>query len=219
MTSINYFSNIILDYSNVLDEDKKEEYLKILVTESERISRLINQVLDIENMQSEGTPPSMEPVNMAEIVQSAHKGMSQLFVEKGAEVKYGPNYSQLIQGDLSSWVILGNRDRLTQVVVNLLSNALKFCNAEKGLVEIELVAKAGFVVLSIRDNGPGIPGAMLNHIFEKFTQLHSKELGKPQGTGLGLSLSYDIIKAHGGELKVETKEGEGSTFTIQIPLS
>ena len=71
------------------------------------------------------------------------------------------------------------------------------------------------VTISISDNGPGIPSHILDKIFQPF--FTTKPTG--QGTGLGLSLSYDIVKAHGGELKVETKEGEGSVFTIQLPVS
>jgi two-component system NtrC family sensor kinase len=70
------------------------------------------------------------------------------------------------------------------------------------------------VLISVRDNGPGIPQKILDKIFQPF--FTTKPTG--QGTGLGLSLSYDIVKAHGGEVKVETKEGEGSTFSIQIPI-
>jgi signal transduction histidine kinase len=105
------------------------------------------------------------------------------------------------------------------VVVNLLSNALKFCSAEKGLVEIELVAKSSFVVLSIRDNGPGIPHTMLGHIFEKFTQLHSKELGKPQGTGLGLFITKSIVEQHKGQIRVESDMGKGALFEVKLPIN
>ena len=210
VTSIKSLSKIILDYANELDENRKKEYLQILVTESDRISRLINQVLDIEKIQSESVPLKPEPVDLNQIVRRTMTGMEQLFAEKGIVCTAETNPGELI--------VNGDRDRLTQVVVNLLSNALKFCDPENGIIEVALYPKGTKAVLLVKDNGAGISAAAQKIIFEKFTQVHSRAQGKPQGTGLGLFITKNIVEQHGGLIQVDSEAGKGATFIVQLPL-
>lgn len=211
VTSIKSLSKIILDYSNELDEHKKKEYLQILVTESDRISRLINQVLDIEKIQSDPASLRSEKVDFVEIARRATIGMEQLFAEKKIQCEFRSGAKELI--------VNGDRDRLTQVVVNLLSNALKFCEPATGRIEVVLRASGSNVLLSVSDNGPGIATAAQKIIFEKFTQVHSREQGKPQGTGLGLFITKNIVEQHGGAIQVASEPGKGATFTVRLPLA
>lgn len=211
VTSIKSLSKIILDYSEEIEESRKKEYLQILVNESDRISRLINQVLDIEKIQSESTPLQPEPVDMSKIVRHTVTGMEQLFAEKNIAC-----VTDIASGE---WIVDGDRDRLTQVVVNLLSNALKFCDPDRGRIGIALQPLGRKLVLSIRDNGPGVSLAAQKIIFEKFTQVHSREQGKPQGTGLGLFITKNIVEQHGGTIQVESEPGNGATFKVLLPLA
>jgi len=211
VTSIKSLSKIILDYSNELDEQKKKEYLQILVTESDRISRLINQVLDIEKIQSDPASLRSEKVDFVEIARRATIGMEQLFAEKKIQCEFRSSAKEL--------TVNGDRDRLTQVVVNLLSNALKFCEPATGRIEVVLRASGSNVLLSVSDNGPGIATAAQKIIFEKFTQVHSREQGKPQGTGLGLFITKNIVEQHGGAIQVASEPGKGATFTVRLPLA
>lgn len=211
VTSIKSLSKIILDYSAELDEQRKKEYLQILVNESDRISRLINQVLDIEKIQSDATPLRLEPVDMTHIVRHTVTGMGQLFAER--HIVYS---AELPVGEL---MVNGDRDQLIQVVVNLLSNALKFCNPAEGKMEVSLRQNGPHAVLTVRDNGPGISPAMQGIIFEKFTQVHSAENGKPQGTGLGLFITRNIVERHGGGIRVESEPGKGAAFEVRLPVA
>jgi signal transduction histidine kinase len=102
-------------------------------------------------------------------------------------------------------------------VVNLLSNALKFCPSENGLVEIELEKQNTRLVLRVHDNGPGITPTAQRMIFEKFTQVHSPETGKPKGTGLGLFITKNIVEQHGGSIRVESNVGKGACFEVVLP--
>jgi Na+/proline symporter/nitrogen-specific signal transduction histidine kinase len=219
VTSIKALSKIILDYTHELGEEQKQEYLKILVTESDRISRLINQVLDIEKIQSDTTPLKMEELDLAQLLQSATLGMKQLFLERDVEVQSSASLLQAIQNQEHAVILQGDRDKLTQVVVNLLSNALKFCDPENGIIKLDLQVKGSMAVFSVEDNGPGIPASMQLIIFEKFTQLHSNEHGKPKGTGLGLFISKSILEKHHGDIRVESELGKGSKFEVRLPLS
>jgi signal transduction histidine kinase len=192
--------------------------LTILVAESERISRLINQVLDIEKIQSDAAPLRLEPLDMVLVLQGAILGMGQLFAEKGVGVAYGDGFRHWLAQPTGLLALQADKDRLTQVVVNLLSNALKFCDPEKGEILIDLSKTERFIRFSVRDNGAGIPAGMQQMIFEKFTQLHSNTLGKPQGTGLGLFITRSIVEQHGGTIRVESEPGKGATFEVSLPV-
>ncbi|HAD10875.1 MAG TPA: histidine kinase [Saprospirales bacterium] len=213
VTSIKSLSKIILDYSDELDETRKEEYLRILVTESDRISRLINQVLDIEKIQSNEAPLHLEWMDMGILVRQAAKSMEQLFAERHITIR--------IHGADQPFPLQADRDRLMQVVVNLLSNALKFCDPNDGIIDVTLDRQGDWVVLKVHDNGPGIKPEMQQMIFEKFTQLHSQSQGKPHGTGLGLFISRSIVEKHGGVIRVESHTNavpKGALFEVRIPI-
>jgi Na+/proline symporter/nitrogen-specific signal transduction histidine kinase len=210
VTSIKSLSKIILDYPDELNEQRKKEYLQILVNESERISRLINQVLDIETLQSDNSPLRREPADLVAVVRSAKSGLEQMMTERGVQ------FSVLIPDQALMAEI--DYDRMVQVVVNLLSNALKFCDPEHGKIELQLIKQSSHAIISVRDNGAGIPKAMQTLIFERFTQLQSREKGKPQGTGLGLFITKNIVEKHGGTIRVESEPGQGASFEVKIPL-
>ena len=218
VTSIKSLSKIILDFSNELNEERKQSYLKILVAESERISRLVNQVLDIEKIQSDSSQLRLEQVDLVALLEASVAGMSQLFAEREITLQYGENLKSLLNHPNSPIAIQADRDRLTQVLINLLSNALKFCDPTHGEVEINLEQQGRWAVISVRDNGAGIPAASQQLIFEKFTQLHSHELGKPQGTGLGLFITKSIVEQHGGLIQVSSEQGRGAVFTVKLPI-
>lgn len=211
VTSIKSLSKIILDYREELSEAKLNEYLTILVSESDRISRLINQVLDIEKIRAEAhSDRPMEPVQLNAIIQSARTGMEQMFRERNIECKY---YCTAPNAEVS-----GHKDRLTQVVINLMSNAYKFCDQENGLITLRLDKYKNYLIFQVKDNGAGIPPDAQELIFGQFTQLQSGEQGKPQGTGLGLFITRQIVQQHQGVISVESRVGEGATFKVRLPI-
>ncbi|MDX1911712.1 MAG: HAMP domain-containing sensor histidine kinase, partial [Saprospiraceae bacterium] len=190
--------------------ERKKEYLQILVAESERISRLINQVLDIETLESDNSPLRTEPVDLCAVLRSAKGGMEQMMTERGITFSFSlPEPPLIVRADY---------DRMVQVVVNLLSNALKFCDPEHGKIELRLERHPHHALIVVSDNGVGIPKTMQGMIFERFTQVHSREKGKPQGTGLGLFITKNIVEKHGGQISVESEPGQGAKFEIKIPV-
>ena len=212
VTSIRSLTKILLDYRSELPEAKIQEYLQILVSESDRISRLINQVLDLEKIQGEsGAPAAGNTVDMDALVNRTAAGMEQLFREK--EVAFYFNNECPDQSEVP-----GDHDRLVQVATNLISNALKFAPQGHGEVRATLLLRHGMLVLRIQDNGPGIPQEKQDLIFEKFTQLSRRDTGKPEGSGLGLFITKTIVEQHGGTVKVESRVGEGATFEVRLPL-
>jgi signal transduction histidine kinase len=115
--------------------------------------------------------------------------------------------------------IRADADRLTQVIVNLISNAVKFCARENGRIELAAWQEAGFLHVDVKDNGIGIAQADQQRIFERFQQAGNILTEKPQGTGLGLPISRQILQRFGGDIWVESELGEGATFSFRIPIA
>ena len=113
--------------------------------------------------------------------------------------------------------ISGDRDRLVQVMVNLISNAVKFCDSDRGKIIIRLTANAEQVQVDVKDNGIGIRARDQHKIFEKFQQVKDPSRGRPYGTGIGLTISKRIIDFHHGKIWVKSKVGMGSTFSFSLP--
>jgi signal transduction histidine kinase len=211
VTSIKSLSKIIFDYGHEIPPEKVQSYLQILVSESERVSRLINQVLDLEKIQNSGIDVPFEPVSLDQMLSKTVRGMEQMFKEREIDCQLFLPEKQV--------VVHGNPDRLTQVAVNLLSNAMKFCDPQNGRIEVRLRQNGAYAQFSVKDNGPGIPADAFDLIFEKFTQVHSPERGKPEGTGLGLFITRSIVMQHGGQIRVNSKPGSGALFEVDIPLN
>ncbi|MEO0560498.1 MAG: response regulator [Chloroflexota bacterium] len=182
----------------------------IIVSEGERLTVLINDVLDIAKMEAGRVEWDMRDLKMSEVVDRAAKATSGLFTET-PEV----TFNQAIDADLPN--IKGDKDRLIQVLVNLISNASKF--TEQGSVTCRVQAHEDAVLVSVQDTGMGIEADGLTKIFEKFTQVGNTLTDKPQGTGLGLPICKQIVEAHGGRIWAESTLGQGATINFTIPTS
>jgi len=182
--------------------------LGIVISEGERLTNLINDLLDISKMEAGQLEWKMQPLSVDDIIDIAMDATSTLFEQKGLQLK------REITGTIPE--IVGDRDRLVQVMINLLSNAVKF--TEKGLVTCRAAADLGEVVISVTDTGIGIPRTELDNIFKKFKQVGDTLTDRPKGTGLGLPISKQIIVQHGGRIWVESEVGRGTTVSFTIPL-
>jgi signal transduction histidine kinase len=209
LTSIRAFSEILLGNPDV-ELEQRRKFLAIITKETERLTRLINQVLDLAKIESGRAEWRVTRVDVKEIVADTLAGMSQVFKEKAIEV----------QTRLAERVspVNADLDRLVQVLLNLLSNAVKFCAPGRGRIEVSLAESAGFVRVDVRDNGPGISPADQKVIFEKFRQVGDTLTNKPSGTGLGLHISRQIVEHFGGRLWVESRSGEGACFSFTLPI-
>jgi signal transduction histidine kinase len=208
LTSIRAFSEIIHDSVELNDEQRKE-FLAIIIKESERLTRMINQILDSEKLASGRMEWHMDQVDLKGIVEETLSSMSQLMRDKKIKVK--------IKLEEISMPVYGDHDRLTQVLMNLLGNAIKFCPEQNGLIRIKLKKLKNQLELRIEDNGIGIQADDQARIFDKFQQLTPKD-GKPSGTGLGLSISKSIIEHHQGSIGLAADSENGAVFCITLPL-
>jgi Na+/proline symporter/nitrogen-specific signal transduction histidine kinase len=209
LTSIRAFSEILLANPNV-DVDQRMEFLGIITRETERLTRLINQVLDMAKIASGRAEWQMTRVDVREVVADSLARMSQVFKEKGVQLEARlPDQTPTVQVDV---------DRLIQVLMNLLSNALKF-SPEGSRVKVELRVLDGEVRIDVRDNGPGVRREDQERIFDKFWQAGDTLVAKPPGTGLGLNISRQIVEHFGGRIWVESQPGGGACFAFTLPLA
>lgn len=208
LTSIRSFSEILHD-SPDLEPSERTHFLSIVIRESERLTRLINQVLDLTKIETGRMNWQLTEVDLREVLQDAIASLRQLFDEKSVAIDIDiPETIPLVRGD---------RDQLIQLAINLLSNAEKFCAAETGRVDVAVRPDGRMLLVSVADNGPGIPDDQQERIFEKFHQVRSGNTGNPLGSGLGLAICRGIVEHLGGRIWVRSKLGVGSTFFFSVP--
>lgn len=210
ITSIKALSKILQDNTD-LPDSQQQEFLDIIVKESERITRLINQVLDLEKVQTGTQEDKHTVLDLVSLVQQALDGLKGVMEEKKVE-------RHIVLPDSPLWV-RGNADQLTQVVINLLSNAVKFTDPSNGKIWVRLEQQAHWAQLEIEDNGKGVPEKDKELIFEKFIQLSDQQLGKPKGSGLGLFICKTIIEQHDGKIFLGHSMQKGANFIVQLPLA
>ena len=208
LTSIRAFSEMLLDDPRMALDDRKR-FLGIIVSETERLTRLVNQVLDLARIESGRGEWTTGEVDLAELIRQSIETTGQLFRDQGTKVE-----TVIPEGDFRVWA---DRDRLLQVMLNLLSNAVKFVPAGSGKITITLTRDQQDYQVSVADNGPGITAGQQEIIFEKFQRGDSDGVANPMGTGLGLPISRQIIEHFGGRLWVESHPGKGAIFSFRMP--
>ncbi len=207
LTSIAGFSELLLDEG--LTQEQSKEYAEIILKESNRLGDLINKFLDISRIESGKSQVHKTPVQIGHVIESVLEMNMYLAERKGMKVNLN------VPEDLATvWV---DREMMGEVILNLFSNAVKYSPDGKA-ISIEVDEKDDEQLVKMIDQGYGIPEKSLNKIFEKFYRVTDNEhIQEVTGSGLGLSLVKEIVELHDGAIWVESKLGEGSTFTFSIP--
>ncbi len=189
--------------------DQISENLKVVISEGERLTHLINDVLDLAKIEAGKMEWNQESVSLPEVVERAVAATTSLFDQKDIKLV------KRIDTDIPN--IIGDTDKLIQVVINLFSNAVKF--TDSGAVTCTLTHTNEEVIVSIADTGIGIAKEDFAAVFEQFKQVGGDTLtDKPKGTGLGLPICKEIIEHHGGRIWLESEPGKGSIFSFALPL-
>ncbi|WP_418318528.1 ATP-binding protein [Piscinibacter sakaiensis] len=207
LTSIRALTEMMLDDPQMAPA-QRQEFLAIVVTETERLSRLVNQVLDMAKIEAGHAQWHNAEVDLIELLKHAAQTVHELVRERGAEL--------LLDLPAAAPTLRADRDRLLQVLLNLLSNAAKFVPAEGGRIELRLKVDADAATVEVQDNGPGVPAEQRALIFEKFRQ-GGDGANRPQGTGLGLPISRQIVEHFGGRIELRADQGQGACFVFTIP--
>ena len=207
LTSIRALSELMADDPQ-MDAAQRQQFLGIVVAETERLSRLVNQVLDLAKIEAGHAEWHNGDVDMRALVAQAAQGLEQTLREQGTRLELDlPEHVPLLRADA---------DRLTQVLLNLLGNAAKFVPRPGGKILVRLRADAQGLTVQVQDNGPGVPETQRALIFEKFQQ-GGDTRHRPAGTGLGLPISRQIVEHFGGRIGVRADTDQGACFEFTLP--
>lgn len=193
----------------VLDAEKQKQYFKLIAQESERSSFLISNILDFSQIESGMKNYHFEVVSVEDVIIRAIDRFKQFRHNKSI------SFDEVITQGLP--VVRADANALEQAVLNLLDNAVKYSHDTCRIV-LSAQSDTCWVTVSVQDNGIGIPGSELKHVFRKFYRGHDNDALKATGSGIGLSIVKEIIEAHRGKIAVDSAVGSGSTFTIHLPI-
>jgi len=209
LTSIRMFSEMLAE-GRVIEVEKQKNYLRIIGSETARLTRLINNILDFARMEKGEKKYNFETCDLSKIAREAIENYRPQLEAHGFRLDLElPSAPVLVQGDC---------DALAQVILNLLSNAEKY-SADRKEIRIELNSTPGSAELGVLDRGLGVPAGSGEKIFEQFYRAHDSLSSGTQGSGLGLTLARQIARAHNGDVTYEPRSGGGSAFTLKLPSS
>ncbi len=197
---------------NLLDgvEQPNRETLGVMLAQSERLGRLVEQLLDLSKLESGEVPLRREEVALAPLVSRVMSEIEVASADRDVEV------SSDLPDDLPA--IEADPERVHQVIFNLVDNAVRF-TPEGGEVRIEAHRHDGAVEVSVADTGVGIPPEALPRLFERFYRVDPARARGDGGTGIGLAIARSVVEAHGGTIRAESEPGQGSTFTFDLPVA
>ncbi|NDJ77823.1 MAG: HAMP domain-containing histidine kinase [Chloroflexi bacterium] len=209
LTSIQGFSQAIME-GVAADPDTAQNAARIIYDEAGRLHRMVEDLLDMARIEAGRMDMRRQIVRLADLLQAVGDSLSVKAGEKGLTLEHH------IPDDLPR--IAGDGDRLAQVFTNLLDNAIKH-TPPGGTVTLEAETERHRLVVAVRDTGEGIPAEDLSRVFERFYQVDkSRKRDRKTGTGLGLAITRQIVESHGGTIQVASKVGEGTIFTVYLPL-
>src|SRR5256885_15138727 len=191
-------------------DEKRPRYLRIIVAEAVRLTRLINNVLDFARLERKQKRYDFRPLDLHEVLSRTWEGQELHLREQGFTTRW--------KAAPPPYPVRGDEDALAQIVVNLLSNAEKY-SADRKEIELHSYLNDDSVNVSVLDRGTGIPAGEETKIFEAFYRAHASRASGIQGSGLGLTLAQRIAREHGGDISYQARDGGGSNVTLRLPLN
>lgn len=211
LASISMYTETLM-LKRIQKEERKDEYLKTIHTETQRLSEMVNRILNFSRMEKNKRKYFFEEVNIDQIIPEVLKTFEAQFQKGKIDV--------LLNAEENLPVIRADRDALTEMFINLVDNAIKYSSKENPKIEIRGFQQKKHLFVEVEDNGIGISAKDKKYIFNKFYRVTKGNLAlHAQGSGLGLNIVQQIIKAHKAEISVRSKLGEGSCFSIKFSLS
>lgn len=205
LTSIKGFVETLRD-GRVPDEATRRRFLEIIDQEANRLVKLVDDLLDLSRLEDTRVTLALGQVDVGDMVEETVARLRPLAGSRALRVR----------GADRTVTALADRDRLAQVLTNLLDNAIKF-TPEDGQIEVTWRSENGEVEVTVADSGPGIAAVDLPFVFERFYKADRARAAVPGGSGLGLTITRHIVEAHGGRIRVTSAPGEGTTFAFTLP--
>ncbi|MDP5107311.1 MAG: ATP-binding protein [Polaribacter sp.] len=209
ITGIRAATELLMDEEDEMPKEMRAQFLKNILQDSERLGRLIHNILDFEKLETGRLNLDLQYNDLQKTIQKVLGSLSQIAAKKGVEIRNKNTHSFKTNYD---------EDRILQVFTNLISNSIKFCAPEIGIIEIDFRLGNERIEISISDNGKGIPSEDFDYIFDKFYQSKHQNTIKPQGSGLGLAITKQIVEKHHGKIWAKKDVKSGATFVFTIPF-
>ncbi|EAC9873222.1 two-component system histidine kinase PnpS [Listeria monocytogenes] len=208
VTALKGFAETLLDGA-MYDEVLLKKFLTIIKEESDRLHRLIMDILALSRIEQNPVAENVELVDVDEVIEQSARTIFEMATEKNIRVTIPEKTS-------ASVMIETDRDKLQQIIINLLSNAINYTPVD-GKVEVKLIEQGAEVIIEVTDNGIGIPAKDIDRVFERFYRVDKARSRHSGGTGLGLSIVKHLVENCGGRIEVESQEEVGSTFRVTLP--
>ncbi|EAF3627628.1 cell wall metabolism sensor histidine kinase WalK [Listeria monocytogenes] len=208
VTALKGFAETLLDGA-MYDEVLLKKFLTIIKEESDRLHRLIMDILALSRIEQNPVAENVELVDVDEVIEQSARTIFEMATEKNIRVTIPEKAS-------ASVMIETDRDKLQQIIINLLSNAINYTPVD-GKVEVKLIEQEAEVIIEVTDNGIGIPAKDIDRVFERFYRVDKARSRHSGGTGLGLSIVKHLVENCGGRIEVESQEEVGSTFRVTLP--
>lgn len=207
LTMIRSYAEMIRDISGD-NPEKREEHLQVIIDESDRLNALVEDLLIVSRMQSGKMTLEKKEFNLTECIRSVLN--TYRIMEDADQYTFAFNC-------LSSFIVYADKDKIKQVISNLVANAIEFCGDDK-FIDISLNRRGKTIICRVSDHGPGIPANELEHIWERYYSSSSNTVRETEGTGLGLAICKEILTLHKSSFGVDSTPGEGSSFWFQLDL-
>jgi Na+/proline symporter/signal transduction histidine kinase len=209
ITGIRATTELLMDDDDDMPLEIKTQFLKNMLQDSDRLSRLIHNILDFEKLSKGRTQLNIKKYNIRETIEKTVESLRHIADKKQVEI---------INSNKSDLNAQYDEDRIVQVLTNLISNAIKFCDAKGGKIVVDYKYGDGYLEVTVNDNGKGIPAQDLPYIFNKFYQSKNQNIQKPEGSGLGLAICKQIVENHNGKIWVKNNQKRGAIFGFKLPF-
>ena len=190
-------------------DDKIKSELSLIHRNAKKLLELVNQLLDISKLESGNMKLQTSPVNIVSLLKALTLSFTSYAERKRITLKFNSTEDEII--------VYVDKDKFQKIITNILSNAFKF-TPEEGLVEVNVSRSDEYLDIKVSDTGIGIPGEKMSKIFNRFYQVDGSHTREQEGTGIGLSLTKELVELHKGKIEVESEEGKGTTVTVSFPL-
>ena len=209
VTSIRSYAETLCDAGSTMDAATEQRFLEVIVRESDRMTKIVQDLLTLSRFDAGSIAFDFQKFSFEKSVQDVYN--AQLLEAQ----KHGHNFGLQFESELPE--IVGDRARIEQVLINMLSNAIKY-TPDGGRIRMTAGTKGDKVWCTVRDNGIGIPKQDIDRVFERFYRVDKARSRESGGTGLGLSIAYEIVQRHDGEMTLHSQKGKGTAITVTLPI-